>query len=159
MPPDRSDQRLSFGAGERMSLAPLFAQREKKCLKEGRKEGQERDIYPSCGSTQPDGKGIHRKQKPKEEGFLRLDEGGGVFIAEGGECRGEVSFRFPCPMPCRQSHTPKKRRSMGENRSARCAGKTAASRRPAKRNSSIMRKASIVSRRRADGRKRMLRRP
>ena len=79
----------------------------------------------------------------REEAFLSQREG---------ECRGEVSLRFPCPMPCRQSHTPKKRRSMGENRSARCAGKTATSRRPAKRNSSIMRKASIVSRSRADGR-------
>ncbi|MFR5717289.1 MAG: hypothetical protein ACLUD9_00755 [Anaerotignum faecicola] len=54
-------------------------------------------------------------------------------------------------------HTEEKKEHGRKARQMR--GKTAASRRPAKRNSSIMRKASIVSRRRADGRKRMLRRP
>ena len=72
--------------------------------------GQERDIYPSCGSTQPDGKGIHRKQKPKEEGFLRLDEGGGVFIAEGGGMQGRSLLSLSLPHALQtKPHTEEKK--------------------------------------------------
>ena len=100
----------------------------------GQKRGAGGYIYPSCGSTQPDGKGIHRKQKTKEKGFRgSMREEAFLSQREGGmQGRGLLPLSLPHALQTKL-HTPKKRRSMGENCSAECAGKTAASRRPAKK--------------------------
>lgn len=145
MPPERSDHRLSFGSGCRMSLAPAFAPAARKIVcKRAAKMGSKATSIPEAAALSPMAKESMERMNPSsKDSFGSMEEDKSLSQREG-DCRGESSFSFFCPIPCRQSQMPNSNRKPVEIPSASLAGKQAEKNCPILKKTSSIRKVSPV---------------
>lgn len=160
MPPERSDHRLSFGSDCNMSLAPPIAPNARKMVwKRAAKNGRKTTSIPPAAALTPMAKESMERRKPsRRASFGSMEEEASLSQREG-DCRGESSFLFFCPVPCRQSQMPNNSRKPVDIPSASLAGKQTANSCPIFKKISIIKKVSPVRSKREEGEKVMRLKP
>ena len=160
MPPERSDHRLSFGSDRKKSLAPPIAPSARKMVwNRAEKTGSRTtSIRPAAALTPIAKESMERRKPSRRASFGSMEEEASLSQREG-DCRGESSFLFFCPVPCRQSQMPNNSRKPVDIPSASLAGKQAANSRPNPKKISIIKKVSPVRSKREEGEKVMRLRP